>query len=194
VKVSGLTAACVFALLGGCATIPNQQQPLASFQALHEQTLRTEHQQFTGRFALRASFLNEPIQGRFDWRQPKAGAGPELLEFQNPWGEMQAGLGRLRISGRPDLARAGALASPENMAELRWQVFDQKGGPVVANELDRWALNLGLDAQGLAAFFSLLDELAPELKALPSPKPIIKRLQAADGWMELRLVTDPCCN
>ncbi|MGA0892914.1 MAG: hypothetical protein ACO3QY_07980, partial [Burkholderiaceae bacterium] len=132
-KVSGLTAACVFALLGGCATIPNQQQPLASFQALHEQTLRTEHQQFTGRFALRASFLNEPIQGRFDWRQPKAGAGPELLEFQNPWGEMQAGLGRLRISGRPDLARAGALASPENMAELRWQVFDQKGGPVVAN-------------------------------------------------------------
>jgi len=117
-----------------------------------------------------------------------------LLEFQNPWGGMQAGLGRLRISGRPDLARAGALASPENMAELRWQVFDQKGGPVVANELDRWALNLGLDAQGLAAFFSLLDELAPELKALPSPKPIIKRLQAADGWMELRLVTDPCCN
>jgi hypothetical protein len=194
VRVSGLTAACCLALLGGCATIPHPQEPLVSFQALHEQTLRTEHQQFTGRFALKASFLNEPIQGRFDWRQPKTGAGPELLEFQNPWGEMQAGLGRLRSEERPGLARADGLASSESVAEFRWQVFDQKGGPVVANALDRWALNLGLDAQGLSAFFSLLDELAPELKALPSPKPIVKRLQAADGWMELRLVTDPCCN
>jgi outer membrane biogenesis lipoprotein LolB len=192
-KFSAITAVCCFALLGGCATVPSQQGPLASFQALQEQTLATNHLQFTGRFALKASFLAEPVQGRFDWRQPKSGMGPELLEFQNPWGELQAGLGRVRAAESLN-HQAGAVLGPAPTADASWQVFDQKGGPVVAASLDRWASHLGLEAKSLAAFFFLLDELAPELKALPNPRPIVKRLHNAEGWMELRLVADPCCN
>ena len=192
-KFSGITAVFFFALLGGCATLPSQQGPVASFQALQAQTFASNHLQFTGRFALKASFLNEPVQGRFDWRQPKSGTGPELLEFQNPWGELQAGLGRVRAPGSVN-DQAGKRLDPTASAHASWQVFDQKGGPVVEAALDRWASHIGLEAKSLAGFFSLLDELAPELQALPNPRPIVKRLQNAEGWMELRLVADPCCN
>ena len=180
-------------MLGACATTPSQQGPLASFQALQAQTFASNHLQFTGRFALNASFLNEPVQGRFDWRQPKGGTGPELLEFQNPWGELQAGLGRVRA---PDSVthQAGTRFDSTASAHAGWQVFDQKGVPVMEAALDHWASHIGLEAKSLAAFFSLLDELAPELQALPNPRPIVKRLQNAEGWMELRLVADPCCN
>ncbi|MDP4919101.1 MAG: hypothetical protein NWR00_00925, partial [Burkholderiaceae bacterium] len=106
---------------------------------------------------------------------------------------LQAGLGRVRAPGSVN-DQAGKRLDPTASAHASWQVFDQKGGPVVEAALDRWASHIGLEAKSLAAFFSLLDELAPELQALPNPRPIVKRLQNAEGWMELRLVADPCCN
>ncbi len=186
---------CVLALLTGCASRPPIEGPLASLQTLQGHTLSPNHQQLGGRFGLKASFLNEPIQGRFDWRKPRNGVGPELLELQNPWGEVQAGLGRIRgLTGEPSVKPIDKSLTAKPTDFLGWQVFDHQGRPMGEAFLDRRASSLGLNAKTMAVFFQLLQALEPQLASLPNPKPISKRLSTPEGWIELRLIADPCCN
>jgi hypothetical protein len=184
------------ALVMGCATRPLPEGPLASLQTLQGHTLSTNHQQVAGRFGLKASFLSEPIQGRFDWRKPRNGIGPELLELQNPWGELEAGLGRIRgATDQPTVITVEGNRVPEPGDRLLgWQIFDQRGRPVSEEALDRWAAGLGLDAKNMGAFLQLLHALEPRLTSLSNPQPVAERINTPGAWIELRLIADPCCN
>lgn len=184
------------ALVMGCAIRPLPEGPLASLQTLQGHTLSTNHQQVAGRFGLKASFLSEPIQGRFDWRKPRNGIGPELLELQNPWGELEAGLGRIRgATDQPTVITVEGNRVPEPGDRLLgWQIFDQRGRPVSEEALDRWAAGLGLDAKNMGAFLQLLHALEPRLTSLSNPQPVAERINTPGAWIELRLIADPCCN
>lgn len=161
-------------LLSGCATPP-----------VSEQSIRIEENSpptVSGRFGLKASFLAEPAQGRFEWRW-RGDQDHEVL-VQDPWGQVQ---GVFR--------RSSAVPGPW----AGWSFTDGRGREL-APDADRNGRNAApFGPETLTALAEMLDTLGqrlrPDTNGVPrdSTDPIaafhLRRAQSGH-WIELRVVRD----
>lgn len=182
--------ALITSVVAGCAT----QAPLTDSAPGQELA--------TGRFALRASFLGEASQGRFEWRVDALGdpASAQQVLIQDPWGQLQgifswqpqatgpwAGWSLRDANGRPLLPRQGGLQNTANAAHTN--------GRDNSNTAEVTPVAL----EALAAMLHGLRETLESKRAgLGNPanadapaSAFTLRHAAGAEWIEIRMVVDP---
>lgn len=169
----GIALLLVTLLLSGCAT----RQVSDDAVDMGERGGPT----VSGRFGLKASFLPEPAQGRFEWRW-RGHQDHEVL-VQDPWGQVQ-GIFR-RSSAAP-----GPWAG--------WSLTDGRGRRLLPESRSNWPEASQMTPEALTALAEMLDTLGERLRPGPdgaatSPDPTAAfslRQAQADHWIELRVVRD----
>jgi hypothetical protein len=134
-----------------------------------------------GRFGLKASFLPEPAQGRFEWRW-RGDQDHEVL-VQDPWGQVYGIFRRSSVTPGP---WAG------------WSLTDGRGKQLVPESRGNWQEASPLTPEALTALAEMLDTLGERLRPGPTgaatdPDPTVAfslRQAQADHWIELRVVRD----
>ena len=169
----GVASLSIILLLSGCATAP------VSDDAVHLEG--KSGPAVSGRFGLRASFLAEPTQGRFEWRW--RGEQDHEVLVQDPWGQVH-GIFR-RSSAAP-----GPWAG--------WSLTDGRGRRLAPESRGNWQEASALTPEALTALAEMLDTLGerlrPRLDGAASdsdPTTAFSLRQAQAGhWIELRVVRD----
>lgn len=172
----------ITAVVAGCAT----QAPVTDTAPGQELA--------SGRFALRASFLGEASQGRFEWRVGALGdpASAQQVLIQDPWGQLQgvfswqpqvagpwAGWSLRDANGRPLLPRRGALKNTANAANINDGQDNSNAAEVTPVALE-----------ALAAMLHGLRETLENKRAAPAGAFTVRHTAGPD-WIEIRMVLDP---
>ncbi|MFM1879790.1 MAG: hypothetical protein RLZZ344_24 [Pseudomonadota bacterium] len=164
---SALAALCTVGLLiTGCTTVP--PAPLSRDAAL-----------VSGRFGLKASFLPEASQGRFEWRS--AQQADHEVWILDPWGQLQ---GVFRRSASASGPWAG------------WSLSDARGRSILPETQAASATAKAISPEGLQALAEMLDSLGERFRQdrgspeAASPRPFTLRGVRAGHWIELRIAPD----
>jgi hypothetical protein len=146
--------------------------------------VRLEHELASGRFGLRASFLPDPGQGRFEWRidsrKAQTAASRQEVWIQDPWGQLQG-----VFSWLPN--RQGPWAG--------WWLTDPRGRPILPEQQASSGREPGISPQALQALAELLHSLRERLESAamtPTEGRTTFTLRQAAGadWVELRIALD----
>ena len=165
---------CFGGLTSGCAIAPRLDPSPRSSNIV------------SGRFSFTASFMNEVSQGRFEWRVLSPSVGlrepgqDRLVELWvlDPWNQPKAVFFQQQESPGPWSG---------------WWLSDIHGKTLDKQDVLGWSRESGLSPQSLKTLAFLLNEVNARLRALNgvSPAgPLVLKHEAANKWVELRLIPD----
>jgi len=169
----GIALTSALLLLSGCATPPVSHDAVG-LEGKGGPTV-------SGRFGLKASFLPEPAQGRFEWGW-RGDQDHEVL-VQDPWGQVHGIFRRSSVAPGP---WAG------------WSLTDSRGRRLSPESRGNWQEASALTPEALTALAEMLDTLGKRLRpgpdgaaSDPDPTAAFSLRQAQAGhWIELRVVRD----